>query len=191
MPRATDAKTRFVETAARLFRRQGYNGVGLAEIIAESGAPKGSFYHHFPGGKEELAEAVIALAGRQMEKFVERSFSEAPSFAAGCAVIAETTGRVFAESGYRDGCPLTAVAIDATPQSARLTAAVEATIGRWQALAAKHAERFGLADGAMRAERFFVAIEGAWIVARMRQSTEPFAVAAAMAAYSDDANPPS
>ena len=48
------ARARFIETMAQLLERQGYYGTGLNEIVQHSGAPKGSLYHYFPGGKGVL-----------------------------------------------------------------------------------------------------------------------------------------
>ncbi|MBC9878025.1 TetR/AcrR family transcriptional regulator [Bradyrhizobium sp. INPA01-394B] len=59
MPRKTDARARAIATAERLFRIQGFTATGLTQIIEESGAPKGSFYFHFPRGKAQLAEEAI------------------------------------------------------------------------------------------------------------------------------------
>ena len=59
MPRKTDARARAIATAERLFRIQGYTATGLTQILEESGAPKGSFYFHFPRGKAQLAEEAI------------------------------------------------------------------------------------------------------------------------------------
>src|SRR6201995_645706 len=59
MPRRSDARERAVAAAERLFRIQGYTATGLSEILKESGAPKGSFYFHFPRGKAQLAEEAI------------------------------------------------------------------------------------------------------------------------------------
>jgi hypothetical protein len=55
MANAAKHKDALVCTAMRLFRRQGYASTGLQQILSESGAPKGSLYHYFPGGKEGLA----------------------------------------------------------------------------------------------------------------------------------------
>jgi TetR/AcrR family transcriptional regulator, lmrAB and yxaGH operons repressor len=54
-----NTKDVLIETASRLFRLRGYDGIGLNDILKESSIPKGSLYHHFPGGKEELAVAAI------------------------------------------------------------------------------------------------------------------------------------
>jgi TetR/AcrR family transcriptional repressor of lmrAB and yxaGH operons len=59
MPRKTDARARAIAATERLFRIQGYTATGLIQILEESGAPKGSFYFHFPRGKTQLAEEAI------------------------------------------------------------------------------------------------------------------------------------
>lgn len=72
-----NTKERFIETASRLFEVKGYNATGLNEILAESGAPKGSLYYHFPKGKEQLALEAINLAGKKiklnLQKHLERT----------------------------------------------------------------------------------------------------------------------
>jgi TetR/AcrR family transcriptional regulator, lmrAB and yxaGH operons repressor len=55
VPRRTDTRERVIQTAAGLFRAQGYHATGLNQVLAEGGLPKGSLYFHFPGGKEQLA----------------------------------------------------------------------------------------------------------------------------------------
>lgn len=65
-------KERFLTTAISLFSKQGYHATGLNEIVAVSGAPKGSLYHHFPGGKEQLALDAI----RSERAFVHRAIEE-------------------------------------------------------------------------------------------------------------------
>lgn len=59
MSEKNKSKEKLIETASRLFRIRGYYGVGLNDIIEESGIPKGSLYHYFPKGKEQLAIEAI------------------------------------------------------------------------------------------------------------------------------------
>src|SRR5256885_9676047 len=77
------SRDRMVRSAALLFREHGYSGTGFRDVIAHSGAPRGSIYHHFPGGKVQLAVEAVGYAG----EFV----------AAGC------------ETATRDGDPIAAV----------------------------------------------------------------------------------
>ena len=57
-----------VETAVRLFRKQGYAATGLNQIVEESGAPKGSLYHYFPDGKLAIAAEAVRLAGETVQR---------------------------------------------------------------------------------------------------------------------------
>ncbi len=175
MARPSDAKSRFVATAADLFRRRGYNGVGLSEIIEISGAPKGSFYHHFPGGKEELAEAAVDLAVASLIRKIDRTFAEAASFREGLARFTAAIAQLLEESGWQAGCPVTAIALTAVPDSARLQVAVQAALDALVGRLTAHAERLGEgANAGIRALRFFSALEGAWIIARIQRSTQAF-----------------
>jgi len=92
----TDTKTRIVGTAGELFRRKGYVGTGLKQIVAESGAPFGSIYHFFPGGKQQLAAEVIRTSGRAYQDLVMAILDQAPD-----ALTAVQTG--FAHGGRRCG----------------------------------------------------------------------------------------
>ena len=68
MSRQTREKILF--TATRLFYFQGFHGTGLNQIVKESGAPKGSLYHFFPEGKEQLAEEAIHLVKERIGKVI-------------------------------------------------------------------------------------------------------------------------
>ena len=56
---ATDTRTRMIEATALLLRRRGYHGTSLNDILSASGAPRGSLYFHFPGGKDQLVIEII------------------------------------------------------------------------------------------------------------------------------------
>ena len=55
----TDTRSRILQAAQRLFRKRGYHATGLSDILELAQAPKGSMYHHFPAGKEEIGVYVI------------------------------------------------------------------------------------------------------------------------------------
>src|SRR3954453_12156456 len=61
MPRPS--RERLLDSAVDLLQRQGYHGTGLNELLERSGAPRGSLYHYFPGGKEQMGAEAIARAG--------------------------------------------------------------------------------------------------------------------------------
>lgn len=178
MARPSDARSRLVRVAAALFRQRGYDGVGLAEILEASGAPKGSFYHHFPDGKEQLAEACLGHAGGQVGEVIDMTMADAPDFQTGVRRLLALFADHFERSGYRDGCPIASIALALVPQSRSHGATVQTVFDDWEARLSAHAARFGHAFDPDDAERLLMLVEGAWILARIRQSKAPLLRAA-------------
>src|SRR4029077_13788935 len=73
MPRRTDSRSKMIHAAAELFRQRGYHATTFSDVVRDSGAPRGSTYYHFPGGKAELAREAIAPGGDEVEKRVARA----------------------------------------------------------------------------------------------------------------------
>lgn len=71
MTNKVDSREKILQTASRLFQLQGYHATGLNQIIKESGAPKGSLYHYFPNGKEELAVESVKYTGSFIETRIQ------------------------------------------------------------------------------------------------------------------------
>jgi TetR/AcrR family transcriptional repressor of lmrAB and yxaGH operons len=181
--RAGRHKQKLVRTAMRLFRRQGYASTGLQQIVAESGAPKGSLYHYFPSGKEALGEAAVRLAGGLLrERLVELAarHAEPKSFLrAWCRVMAGW----MQESGFRSGCPIATTLLETAPQSPGITAAGGAAVDGWIDVIGGVLARSGLGprEARERAELIVAAMEGALILARIRRSPRPILAVARLA----------
>src|SRR5205807_5695586 len=76
-------KERIIETSAELFRRQGYAGTGVKQIVTAAEAPFGSLYHFFPGGKEELGAAAVRTSGVLYEQLIPAVFDPAHDIVTG------------------------------------------------------------------------------------------------------------
>jgi TetR/AcrR family transcriptional repressor of lmrAB and yxaGH operons len=169
-----------IAAAIGLFRRQGYAGTGLAEILAESGAPRGSLYHYFPDGKAEIAEAALRVAGEHMTGIMHgiACASASPGelvarYGAGLAASLE-------KSGFRDGCAVATVVLEAAPGSPKLAAAGRDAFGAWSDVVTGMLERAGIGSARARqlADFTIAAFEGAMILARARSSAVPVLAAA-------------
>ncbi|SFT95945.1 transcriptional regulator, TetR family [Kosakonia arachidis] len=72
-------RMRIVETASKLFRERGFDGVGVAELMSAAGLTHGGFYKHFGSKADLMAEAMTcgftrsaeSTAGVDREKFIE------------------------------------------------------------------------------------------------------------------------
>lgn len=138
MPRR-DVRQLAIKTAARLFGTDGYAGTGLSRILDESGAPKGSFYFHFPDGKEQLAEEAIAAASTQTEELIFFSIEQAAvTDRHSVLILAEGLERQLVASDFATGGPVTALTLETAHLSERLRTACSAAYGRWSALLSDH-----------------------------------------------------
>ena len=164
-----------VETAMRLFRRQGYASTGLQQILADSGAPKGSLYHYFPGGKEELGAAAVTLAGTRIHTLLEEWADRHEEPAAFLRGYCRQMAAWMSESEFRSGCPVATTLLENAPQSPAITAAGREAIDGWIDVIAAVFGRSGVgrAGARAKAQTVVAAMEGALILARVRQSERP------------------
>jgi TetR/AcrR family transcriptional repressor of lmrAB and yxaGH operons len=165
----------FVTSTGRLLRRQGYAASGLNEIVSRSGAPRGSLYFHFPGGKEELATAAIEHTGAELRAAIAAMLAGRPRASEAVGQLIDALASGLEASGYRDGCPIATVALEAAGSSEPLRLAAERVFASWLA----ELERGLIAEGmsperaADRAVLVLSAIEGALVLARVRRELGP------------------
>ena len=166
-------KQQILEAAARLFEKQGYHATGLNEIVRESGAPKGSLYHYFPGGKEQIgAETALWSAGQTATR-IQRGLALAPDPAGAVRELALGMAAAVERAGFTAGGPLMMLAAESAARSERLNAACREAYG---ALQAAFAEK--LAGDAALAEFVLCTLEGAILLSRVQHSGDPLRRAA-------------
>lgn len=164
-----------VRAAATLFRRHGFAATGVNEIVAESGAPKGSLYHYFPEGKDQIAEAAVRFAGAgtvaTLEQLARETSSGAALVQAYCKLVAEW----MAKSGFRDGSPIATTLLEAAPRSEKITAAGREVFDNWRDVIARKLrdDGFGKVEANRLALLSIAAIDGALILARVQGSSAP------------------
>jgi TetR/AcrR family transcriptional regulator, lmrAB and yxaGH operons repressor len=119
-----------VETAATLFRRQGYAATGLNQILDEAGVKAGSLYHHFPQGKQQLAAAVVDGAGADIERLLRRLLASGRSVA---DIVDRWIDLLAAglAGDQRDGCPIEPIATESVNGSPLVRAASARAFRGW------------------------------------------------------------
>jgi AcrR family transcriptional regulator len=168
-----DSKRRMIESAALLFREQGYSGTGFRDVIEHSGAPRGSIYHHFPGGKSELAEETMRYAGDVVEARLARAARDGNPETALHAYL-DWWEHTLVSTDFRAGCPVVAVAVETHDESAVVAAAAE-VFQRWERNFAAMLRDAGVpqARAARLATLTVAAIEGAVVLCRAERATQP------------------
>jgi TetR/AcrR family transcriptional regulator, lmrAB and yxaGH operons repressor len=168
MPRPDRSRTALIETAATLFRRQGYAATGLNQILHEAGVKAGSLYHHFPQGKQQLAAAVVDTAGAGIEQLLRR-------FLATDRSVPDIVDRwidllVTGLAGdQRDGCPIEPIATESVNASALVRAASARAFHSWCASIEDRlrSEGWSTPEAKQVATAVISLIEGALILSRI------------------------
>ena len=164
-------RDRMVRAAARLLSRDGLEGTSFSTVLAASGAPRGSVYHHFPGGKDQLVEQAVRAVGAGL---VARAAQLRP--AGPGAAVREVAGLwrdALVTADRVDGCAVAAVGVAGGPAQREVVGEVFAD---WERAVAAVLARSGLPDE--RAERFagtvIAGVEGAVVLARAAGGPAPF-----------------
>jgi AcrR family transcriptional regulator len=172
---APSTRDRILTATGELFRRKGYAATGLKAVVAEAGAPFGSLYHHFPGGKQQLATEVIHASGAYFQALVCAVYDGRPDTASSIEAVFAGAAEVLAATDFRDACPITTVALEVASTDEVLRRATAEVFEAWtDALT----ERVGDRD---RALAVLSALEGAFVLCRATRSTEPMLAAGRMA----------
>ncbi len=169
-------RSRMLSTTAGLLQAQGYHGTGLNQILAVAKAPRGSMYHHFPGGKEQLAIESLQKSRAWVTRGVHAAIEHGGTDArAGLRVFVEAFARQLEESDFAQGCPIATVALESSTLTDPLRGACADAYAEWQAL---FAERLAAIEPDRRradalATLVLAAIEGALVLSKCRRDATP------------------
>ena len=175
MNKGERTRQKLVDTTAELLQRQGYHATGLAQIVAESGAPRGSLYFHFPGGKDELAVSALDASSRVWRARIDEVVAAAADLGQAVEAVCKLLADDLAASRYQRGCPVAAVALEAAATTGPVRAAVESHYAEWAAAIVERVTAAGMPrDAAKQLATFVLAsIEGALLLAKVQRSKQP------------------
>jgi TetR/AcrR family transcriptional repressor of lmrAB and yxaGH operons len=186
-----DTRERMIEITASLVHRRGFHGTSLNEILEESGAPRGSLYYHFPGGKEQLVLEATRQGVAMVTQVLKEVLTDSPDPADGVRAFIEAAAHELRDSGFVFGCPVAPIVLD-SPGSSALAEVCQEALEEWH-----HVLVQGLGSAAIewgRAESLATMIvcglEGGLILARARRDVAPLdAVAEELASMVRNALP--
>jgi TetR/AcrR family transcriptional regulator, lmrAB and yxaGH operons repressor len=167
------ARDRIVRSAAALVRERGVHGVGLRQIVAHADGPRGSLQRYFPGGKTQLVSEALKLAGAEVLDDTESGLIEAATPADAIDAVFAPWRQVLVESNFTMGCPLAATVIDAGDD--RLRQEARALLDQWRDSIRAALVKFGVQESTAEDDTsvLLAALEGALILSRAKQSTQP------------------
>lgn len=174
---ATDARAAMIDAAIRILAEDGYQAASFTEVIARSGAPRGSIYHHFPGGKDELVAAALDVQSARTFERLEQLAGQDPT----AVVRAFTDGwrRGLELTDFAVGCSL--LAVTTSTGAGELREKAGGLFRDWRGLLARLFVASGVDPAAAQgfAAQLLAATEGAVAISRAERSLESFDLVAA------------
>lgn len=191
---AAPTRDRILFACAELFRRQGYAGTGLKQVLGQAEAPFGSLYHFFPEGKEQLGAEVLDAGGTFFLALYKAIVDAEDDLAAGVRAFFDGAAQTLAATDYQDACPIATVAGEIASTHDRLRRAAQTAFESWLNALAEDLRAAGAATEQARATAMAVLalIEGAFLLSRTLRSVEPMhaAAEAAVALVTTAVDPP-
>lgn len=170
-----DTKSLFVDVASKLFYERGYMSVGVAEIIQATNTSKGSFYHHFPEGKEQLLITCLEKLQMNVMNDMQLHFQENETFQLALSAIFDRLIQMFEETGHIEGYTFTSIvsAIGAVSEKVREVCA-DLYVQMEQEFASQlHKSGFSLDEAKMKAEFLTATIEGSIMLTTTKKTANP------------------
>lgn len=164
---------------AELLRLQGYAATGIKQLAHASQAPTGSIYHHFKGGKRDVAAAALRRTGAAYIQLLPLLLDPHDDLATGVAAAFAQAGDDLENTGWANMCPVGTVAGEIADTEPELRAVAGEVIDAWVTEGTRYFAERGLSDADARAATYAVltALEGAFILARGQRSPEPLLAA--------------
>ncbi len=176
---ASATRERMVDATITLLRRAGLSGAGINEIVRESGAPKGSVYHFFPDGKQQIVTEALNVYSQRVVEFIDTALCGARTPEAKVMALFKAFARRVEQGDFLHSCPAATVCLDLDAGLEPLRVVVASALDDYLNVIEKH---FPLADR-RRARSFagllLTAVEGAYIRSRAERSGKPFREAGA------------
>jgi TetR/AcrR family transcriptional regulator, lmrAB and yxaGH operons repressor len=166
-------RTKMLLSAVEVLRERGAAGVTIDEVLARSGAPRGSVYHHFPDGRTQLIAEALRFAGDAIATTIDGSATDG-----GITLVrrfVEFWQHTLTDSNFAAGCPVAAAAIGSADDDAALTAVAGSIFEDWRDALARAFESDGCdaAGAAALAVTTIAALEGAVVLCRSTRSIQP------------------
>lgn len=163
-----------IEAAIDLMRAYGLSGAGINDVVQQSGAPRGSLYHHFPGGKLQMAREALEVHAARVQTFMGQALESETAAAAKVLALFEAFARRVEQAEFRRSCAFGCVALDLDDDTEPLRQVVAHTFDAWKESIASHFPTLGPAGSRDFAGLLLTGIEGAYVRARAEHTGDGF-----------------
>ena len=164
------SKEKLIQTTAKLIQVKGFYGTGINEILQLSKVPKGSLYHHFPQGKDDLVSEAIKYAGNQeIEKYSIAAKGKSSAEDVLCSILDYLTDQLI-KSNFQKGCPIATVALEVSSINEKIRAVCSEVFITMQGRLSAFLRLAKESNPQQKAKTFFTLLEGALILSKVHMN---------------------
>jgi len=177
---------RILRAMAELLRVRGYAATSLQQLAQAAQAPIGSIYHHFRGGKREVAAAALREAGAAYIQLLPMLLDQHADLPAAIDAAFAAAADDIANTGWANMCPVGTVAGEIADTEPELRQVAAEVIASWVDEGSGYLASRGLSQADARAAMYalLTALEGGFLLARAQRTVEPLLAAGhAVSAY--------
>lgn len=166
-------RTNMLVSAAEVLRERGAAGVTIDEVLARSGAPRGSVYYHFPNGRNQILTEALEYAGEAITEVIDKAAAHGGMYLV--RQFVEFWEGLLVESDFTAGCPVVAAAIGSSEEEPQLSTVAGSILRHWRDALTRAfvADGFEEADAASLAIMCIASLEGAVVLCRSTRSVDP------------------
>jgi TetR/AcrR family transcriptional repressor of lmrAB and yxaGH operons len=166
-------RTNMLISAAEVLRERGAAGVTIDEVLARSGAPRGSVYHHFPDGRNQILTEALQYAGEAITEVIDEAVTNGGMYLV--RQFVEFWEDLLVESDFTAGCPVVAAAIGSADDEPQLTTVAGSIFSHWRDALTRAfvSDGFDEPDAASLAIMCIASLEGAMVLCRSTRSVDP------------------
>jgi len=170
-----DAKMKILAAACRSLEKKGFHATSMNDIVKESGAPKGSLYYYFPGGKDEIAAEAILASGEETAERIRANLKGGNDFPTALGKFTALIAEQMETSGFSAGSPLSVVAAETSTQPGKVHDACQKAYRSIIGAVQEALEHTGMkASAAAELANFIIStIEGGILLGRCFHSQDP------------------
>lgn len=167
-----------IQAAETLLRESGLSGAGIKQLVARSGAPVGSVYHFFPGGKMQIVTETLRLHSAKVVRLFEQAFGDAAvPLPARLRALFRRAANGFDAAGADKGCAIAGVTLDLRASDHSLQQVCDASFKQWVDEIASHLPWPDIDTRRSFATMVVLSLEGAFVLARAEKAGDAFTTA--------------
>jgi AcrR family transcriptional regulator len=165
-------RTKMLVSAAEVMRERGAAGVTIDEVLVRSGAPRGSVYHHFPEGRNQILTEALRYAGETLTEIIDVAAAKGGIYL--IRQFVEFWEELLVESDFAAGCPVVAAAIGSADDEPQLTTVAGSIFRRWRDALTRAfvSDGFDEPSAASLAIMCIASLEGAVVLCRSTRSVD-------------------